>query len=158
MKAMTNTQARTNALSVSGNNESWKILRAGEILAVPGQTGMLDAGVPWFRSTEELDYEDNRLRRHGKLIPPDATYQDLTGGQRALIGVRATARWCLGRTEKTPLSSVPALVTGANIKAELDLATAMMTEHTGAWEHATGVGMWLCWVTGATDKPVYLSW
>jgi hypothetical protein len=155
--AMADIQARTDALSVG--DESWKILRAGEILAVPGQVGMLDAGVPWFRSTEELDDEYERLRRHGRLLPTgDYTYKDLTGGLRALIGVRATARWCLGKAEKTPLSSRPALVTGTNIRSEMELATEVMDGRTGAWEHATGVGMWLCWVTGATDKPVYLSW
>lgn len=157
--AMADIQARSDGLRVE-TGEAWRTLAAGEIVAVPGQTGMLDLGVQWSRTTEELEHEWQRLRRHATVIPTAEaiSYQDLNGGLRALIGVRAAARWCLGKSSKSPMSARPALVTGANIRSEQNLAETIMTSRQGDWEHATGVAMWLLWVTGATDKPVYLGW
>ena len=157
--AMADIQARSDGLRVE-TSEAWRTLGAGEIVAVPGKIGMLDLGVQWPRTAEELEREWQRLRQHATAIPTgeDTSYQDLNGGLRALIGVRATARWCLGKSPKSPMSARPALVTGANIRSEQNLAETIMTSRHGDWEHATGVAMWLLWVTGATDKPVYLGW
>jgi hypothetical protein len=157
--AMADIQARSDGLRVE-SSESWQTLGSGEIVVVPGKVGVLDLGVQWFRTADELEQEWQRLRRYATLIPTgdDIGYQDLSGGLRALIGVRATARWCLGKSPKSPMSARPALVTGANIRSEQNLAETIMTSRHGNWEHATGVAMWLLWVTGATDKPVYLGW
>ena len=37
-------------------------------------------------------------------------------------------------------------------------AETIMASRHGNWEHATGVAMWLLWVTGGAEKPVYLGW
>ena len=90
---MADIQARSDGLRVE-TGEAWRTLGAGEIVAVPGKTGVLDLGVAWPRTTDELEREWLRLRRHATVIPTgeNVSYQDLNGGLRALIGVRATAR------------------------------------------------------------------
>ena len=140
--------------------QAWTTPAPGEIVAVPGEIMVLDQGVPWIRSGRELRYEWDRLSRHATLLPdPDASgYREMTGGLKALLGVLATARWCLARTTTMPMSARPGLVTGASIKAELALAETVVNSRQGNWEYATGVLMWLLWVTGASEKTVYLSW
>jgi hypothetical protein len=159
VKRMAGTRIEQTGISVTAG-EAWQIPGPGEIVAVPGTIMTLDQGVPWIRTGEELDHEWNRLSRHATLLPArqDVGDDGLTGGLKALLGVLGTARWCLGRDSMTPISDRRALVTGAAIKAELARAEAVMNSRQGSWEYATGVVMWLLWVTGAVEETIYLGW
>jgi hypothetical protein len=142
---------------------AWRTPGPHEVVAVPGVVRILDAGVPWLRSLEELDYDWTKIKTHilaivNNGLPND--YDSLDGVERGLFGVYNAARWTLGVTTKAPASGRLIPVTGGSLRRELALAESRLIARSEGWEHATGVVTWIGWITGAsldlvlpTDPP-----
>jgi hypothetical protein len=135
---------------------------AGEppVVAVPGEVRMLDGGVPWVRTEAELAREWARLTARLVAVTGGRgrAVAEMDGAERALLGVRAAARWTLGETACAPMSRDRVLVTGASIRGELAEAERVMEERGSRWPYATGVLYWLLWITGATPEMVHPGW
>jgi hypothetical protein len=128
--------------------------------AVPGQVGVLDTGVPWFRLANELDAEWNRLRSHLPLVsgPSERSAERLDGAERFVVGAWTAAAWTLGHTRLAPASTVERPVTGAVIRDELSRVERVLDARKPVWEAAAGSLEWLLWITGAREVMPYPGW
>lgn len=131
---------------------------ATESIALPTGVGVLDAGVPWPRTPQELDREWGRVVELVAEMTsgPARRASELSPGERYVMGVRAAARWTLGDSSRTPTSGRELEMSGAQIRAELALAERVVDRRAAGWAYASGVLEWLLWVTGAREElPPY---
>src|SRR6266705_783788 len=95
--------AKTEPNPVGGSIPPWPY-EEPEVVANPGQIQVLDRGVPWIRTGEELDREWMRLWQRMSRVLEARQGEDLVDGpQTALLGVFSAARWTLGRTPMSPM-------------------------------------------------------
>jgi hypothetical protein len=127
------------------------------VKTVGGPACVLDAGVPWPRTPDDVAREWARLEaRYARItVVGRRTMADLSSAERFVVGVRAAARWTRGEVEKSPVCLVGAPLTGQGVRDELDAAEALMEARGRHWEYATGVLHWLLWVTGASEDLPY---
>ena len=129
-----------------------------EATAVTGPACVLDSGVPWMRTGEELDREWARLRPQMALVYAKvAAWSDdssFTPGERHAMGVYAAAVWTLGVTTEIPMGGSESPVTGQSIRRQLAEAEALMVSRRPEWEFGLGIVQWLLWITSGSEEPM----
>jgi len=116
---------------------------------------------PWARSAEEvgdcwrvLGGLVSRFAR-GVAADPGRPAEELSYGERYLLGAHAAARWTLGLTTRAPLTGQEAVPDEHRIAIELAYADGCLAARGVLGDPAAGVRAWLAWLTGRADTMVF---
>ena len=124
---------------------------------VGGPSMVLDAGVPWPRTPDDVAREWARVEaRYARLfVSGGRSLSQLTSAEQFVVGVRVAARWTRAESARSPLRLANEPVSGQAVRDELAVAESLMEARGRHWALATGVLHWLLWVTGAMDDLPY---
>lgn len=118
--------------------------------------------VPWPRGVLEVVEEYQRLvqmlcqvnRRELRLAGDPARMPS------CLHGVYAAAAWSIGMRwggrpqVLTPVTLIPAPVTGDQVRIEFETAGQIVGDRSDRWPHCTGVIAWIAWATGIPGRDL----
>lgn len=126
-----------------------------EFIPIDGQ----GPGSPWVRSPQEIEDQVGILGAllYEMVSKGDREVDQLSYGERYAIGVRAAAQWTLGESEVSPLTAQTAAPSAGRVGSELDAASWLVANRGTGHEMAAGVRAWLAWMTGKTDRMVFMA-